>query len=115
LSETREPARGGKGGVETEHSMEKPFMVKAVQAHKEKNELKFKKGQLITVEKINEEGTHYHGFYGKKQGWFPIHYAAIADGSDPILRKKVRYQPFISRSLLMAKMLTTRVNACLVV
>lgn len=66
-----------------------PFVVRAVQSHKDKNELNFKKGQFITVERINDEGTHYHGFYGKKEGWFPINYAAIAsDGPSPEVRKK---------------------------
>ncbi len=70
--------------------LEKPLVVRAVHTHKEKNELKFKKGQFITVESINEEGTHYHGFYGKKEGWFPIHHAAIVEGFEPSTRKKVR-------------------------
>lgn len=66
-----------------------PLVFKALQTYKskEKTELGFKKGQLITVEKRNSQEDLLYGFYGKKEGWFPSYYAVQLEGATPETRK----------------------------
>ena len=53
-----------------------PFIVKALQNYKSKGkeELGFKKGDLITVSVTNEEAMQYYGECSGKSGWFPYFY-----------------------------------------
>ncbi|KAL6077464.1 Myosin IX [Balamuthia mandrillaris] len=71
---------------------EVPFLAKAIQAHKSKvrTDLSFKKGQDVTVERVDQENDLYYGFYGKKEGWFPNYYVLPVEGGKPEARKKTK-------------------------
>jgi len=59
-----------------------PFVVVALAPNKpkEKTGLEFKKGQLITVERVNKEAATMFGFYGKKEGWFADYFVKKENG-----------------------------------
>ena len=59
------------------------FLVVAIAPNKpkEKNGLEFKKGQTITVERVNKDAATYFGFYGKKEGWFQDYFVKRENGA----------------------------------
>src|SRR3989338_2300093 len=68
-----------------------PFVVKAIDSckSKDKNDLAFKKGTTITVERVNLVADEYYGFVqgGKKEGWFPKYYVTPVRDGKPETRK----------------------------
>ncbi len=52
------------------------FTVKSIQSFKadDRGALRFNKGIYIKVVSVNEEEGIYHGYKGKKKGWFPASY-----------------------------------------
>jgi len=63
-----------------------PFLVKALENFpgKEKDELSFKKGALITVFEVDTVNERYRGeVKGGKVGWFPNYYAKPENGPVP--------------------------------
>ena len=60
-----------------------PYLVVALAPNKpkEKNGLEFKKGQNITIERVNKDTSMFYGFYGKKEGWFADYFVKRIDGA----------------------------------